>query len=54
MDKYIWLIPFLPLAGFIIKGIGRNKLSKNVIGIIASLFVLVSFGLSIAVFLQLN
>ncbi len=54
MDKYIWLIPFLPLAGFIINGIGRNTLSKNVIGLIASLLVLVSFGLSIAVFLQVN
>ncbi len=54
MDKYIWLIPFLPLAGFVINGIGRNTLSKNVIGLIASLLVLISFGLSIAVFLQVN
>jgi hypothetical protein len=24
MDKYIWLIPLLPLAGFVINGLGRN------------------------------
>jgi hypothetical protein len=23
MDNYIWLIPVLPLAGFIINGVGR-------------------------------
>ncbi|MDN3550300.1 NADH-quinone oxidoreductase subunit L [Mucilaginibacter aquaedulcis] len=54
MDKYIWLIPILPLAGFIINGLGRNSLSKNVIGFIGSLLVLVSFGLSVAVFFQIK
>jgi NADH-quinone oxidoreductase subunit L len=54
MDKYIWLIPILPLAGFIINGLGRNSLSKNVIGFIGSLLVLVSFGLSLAVFFQIK
>jgi NADH-quinone oxidoreductase subunit L len=54
MDKYIWLIPILPLAGFIINGLGRNSFSKNLIGFIGSLLVLVSFGLSIAVFFQIK
>ena len=54
MDRYVWLIPFLPLLGFIINGIGRNTLSKGLIGIIGSFLVLVSFGLSIAAFLQVN
>ena len=52
MDNYIWLIPFLPLAGFIINGIGRNTLPKMLIGLIASVLVLASFGLSIGAFLQ--
>jgi NADH-quinone oxidoreductase subunit L len=54
MDKYIWLIPILPLAGFVINGLGRNSLSKSVIGFIGSLLVLVSFGLSLAVFFQVK
>jgi len=54
MDKYIWLIPILPLAGFIINGIGRNTLPKAVIGFIGSALVLVSFGLSVGAFLQVK
>jgi NADH-quinone oxidoreductase subunit L len=54
MDKYIWLIPILPLAGFIINGIGRNTLPKAVIGFIGSLLVLISFGLSVGAFLQVK
>lgn len=54
MDKYIWLIPLLPLLGFVINGIGRNSLSKGLIGAIGSLVVLGSFGLSIAAFFQIK
>jgi NADH-quinone oxidoreductase subunit L len=54
MDKYIWLIPILPLAGFLINGLGRNILSKGIIGTIGSLMVLISFGLSVAAFLQVK
>ena len=54
MNQYIWLIPILPLAGFIINGLGRNSLSKNIIGFIGSLLVLVSFGLSLAIFFQIK
>jgi len=54
MDNYIWLIPILPLAGFLINGLGRNSLSKSVIGAIGCLVVLASFGLSVAAFLQVK
>ena len=54
MDKYIWLIPILPLAGFLINGIGRNALSKGVIGFIGSFMVLLAFGLSVATFFQIK
>jgi NADH-quinone oxidoreductase subunit L len=54
MEKYIWLIPLLPLAGFVINGLGRNTLSKGVIGFIGSLLVLLSFGLSVAAFCQIK
>jgi NADH-quinone oxidoreductase subunit L len=54
MDKYIWLIPILPLAGFVINGLGRNILSKGAIGFIGSLLVLISFGLSVGAFFQIK
>jgi len=54
MDKYIWLIPLLPLAGFIINGFGRNSLSKGAIGFIGSALVFTSFALSVGVFLQIK
>jgi NADH-quinone oxidoreductase subunit L len=54
MDKYIWLIPVLPLAGFVINGLGRNTLSKGLIGTIASLMVFLSFALSVGAFLQVK
>ncbi len=54
MDKYIWLIPLLPLAGFVFNGLGRNVLSKGVIGFMATFVVLVSFGISVAAFLEVH
>jgi len=54
MDNYIWLIPVLPLAGFIINGLGRNTLSKAATGFIGSLLVFISFGLSVGAFLQVK
>ncbi len=54
MDKYIWLIPLLPLAGFIINGVGRNTLPKSLIGFLGCFLVLVSFGISLGAFLQVK
>lgn len=54
MDNYIWLIPVLPLAGFIINGVFRNNLSEKMIGFIGSIVVLAAFGLSVAAFLQVK
>lgn len=49
-----WLIPILPLIGFIINGAGRNILSKGVSGFIGSAVVLASFLLSVYVFIQVK
>ncbi|RYY08210.1 MAG: NADH-quinone oxidoreductase subunit L [Sphingobacteriaceae bacterium] len=54
MSNYIWLIPLLPLAGFIINGLGRNTLPKNLIGLLGSLLVLIPFVLSVMLFLQVK
>lgn len=52
--ELIYLIPLLPLLGFIINGLGRNTLSKGLVGIIASGTVLASFCLSLMVFLSVT
>jgi NADH-quinone oxidoreductase subunit L len=54
MTQFAWLIPTLPLAGFLINGLLRNRLSKPMVGIIGSGVVLISFILSIMVFLQIK
>ncbi len=54
INNLLWLIPVLPLIGFIINGLGRNTLSKGVIGFIGSTVVFASFVLSILAFLQIN
>src|SRR5690606_28564207 len=52
--KLIYLIPLLPLIGFLINGLGRNMLSKSLIGIIGSLSVFLSFCLSVFVFITVS
>lgn len=52
MEKYIWLIPLLPLLGFFINGLGRNALSKSLVTIIGSGVILGSFILSVLVFMN--
>jgi NADH-quinone oxidoreductase subunit L len=52
--QIVWLIPILPLIGFLIVGLGRNKLSKSIAGIIASGTILASFCLSVFAFLQVK
>ena len=48
--QLVWLIPFLPLVGFLINGLGRKYLSKTLAGIIGSGAVLGSFLISLYVF----
>ncbi len=52
--ELIWLIPVLPLAGFLILGLGRNTLSKGVAGTLGSTTVLASFILSLLAFLEVR
>src|SRR6188768_1022252 len=54
MNKIVWLIPFLPLLGFLINGLGRNKLSRAASGIIGSGVILVSFLLSVYIFFNVK
>src|SRR5947207_5964731 len=50
----VWLIPFFPLLGFLVNGIGRRVLSKSLISEIGCGTVLASFAISIWVFWQVK
>ncbi len=52
--QFVYLIPLLPLIGFLINGLGRKHLSKPAIGVIGSGVILASFVLSILVFMQVR
>ena len=50
----VFLIPLLPLVGFVIIGLGRKYLTKGLIGILGCGSVLVSFLISIWVFTEVR
>ncbi|MEX1201710.1 MAG: NADH-quinone oxidoreductase subunit L, partial [Ferruginibacter sp.] len=54
ISALIWLIPILPLIGFLINGMGRKHLSKGISGTLGSAVVLASFILSVLVFFQVK
>ena len=54
MINLVWLIPLFPLLGFLINGLGRNMLSKTVVGFVGCFSVLASFAVSVGIFLELN
>jgi len=54
MNELIYLVPLLPLAGFLLNGLLRNHLSKSVTGIIGCGVLLGSFILSMLLFWQVK
>jgi NADH-quinone oxidoreductase subunit L len=46
----VYLVPFFPLIGFLINGLGRKSLSKSLSGMIGSGVVLASFIISVLIF----
>ena len=50
----IYLIPLLPLIGFLINGLARNVLSKTMVSIIGSGVIFLSFLLSVVVFMSIR
>ncbi len=52
--QIVYLIPLLPLIGFLINGLGRNHLSKPVISLVGCGTIFASFLLSIWVFMQVK
>jgi NADH-quinone oxidoreductase subunit L len=53
MIKLAWLIPLLPLTGFLVTGLGNKRLSVKISGWIASFAVLASFVLSASIFIEM-
>ena len=54
MIKLVALVPLFPLLGFIITGLFGKSLSKAVAGIVASGAILLSFVVSLLLFIELN
>ena len=50
MVNLVWLIPVLPLAGFLLTGLFRNYLSRGLTGVIGCGTILASFVLSVLMF----
>lgn len=54
MFEYVWLIPFFPLAGFIVNGLfGKKIKNEKIIGGIGTLMIFLSFLVSCGILLQL-
>jgi len=54
MNQLVFLVPLLPLMGFLINGLLRKQLSKSMIGIIGSGVILASFIISLKLFLDVR
>ncbi len=53
MSELIWLIPLIPFLGFIFNGLTRGHIPKSVHAIVGSGVVLLSFLLSVGVYLEI-
>ncbi|HVX52531.1 MAG TPA: NADH-quinone oxidoreductase subunit L [Chitinophagaceae bacterium] len=54
MNELVYLVPLFPLLGFLINGLCRKQLSKTLTGVIGSGAILISFIISIVLFLQVK
>lgn len=52
--QMVWLIPLMPLLGFLLNGLGRKQVSKTLAGIIGSGTVFLSFLISVYVFFNVK
>ena len=54
MDQLIFLIPILPLIGFVINGLFGKKMPKNMVGGLGTIMVFIPFVLSVVLFLNIS
>jgi NADH-quinone oxidoreductase subunit L len=53
MLPYVWLVPALPLAGFLVNGLLGRRLGKGVVALVGPGVVGAAFALAVAIFLAL-
>ncbi|MBL7700084.1 MAG: NADH-quinone oxidoreductase subunit L [Chitinophagaceae bacterium] len=54
MNQLVYLVPLFPLIGFLLNGVFRNYLPKNLSGLIGSGAILVSFVISVLLFIEVK
>ncbi|NML19281.1 NADH-quinone oxidoreductase subunit L [Pseudoflavitalea sp. G-6-1-2] len=54
MLQLVWMVPVLPLIGFLINGLFRKQLSKPLVSLVGCLSVLSSFVISVLIFLDVK
>lgn len=54
MIKLVWLVPLLPLIGFLIVGLFGKNMSKGLVGTIASGVIFAAFCVSLGIFFELG
>src|SRR2546428_2226175 len=54
VESFAWLIPVLPLIGFLINGLGNKNIPKSLVGIIGNATVLGAFIISLMIFFQVK
>ncbi len=54
MTNLIWLVPILPLAGFLLNGIFNQKMPRRLAGFLASGVVFASFAISMLIFIEVQ
>ncbi|MGC8750077.1 NADH-quinone oxidoreductase subunit L [Hydrotalea sp.] len=54
MSQLVYLVPLLPLAGFLINGLLRKSLSKQAVSIIGCGVILIAFLISLGLFFQVK
>ncbi|MBM3442983.1 MAG: NADH-quinone oxidoreductase subunit L [Bacteroidetes bacterium] len=52
MIRFIYLVPLLPLLGFLLNGLGRKAFSRKAVSVIGVGTVLLAFGISLSLFFE--
>lgn len=52
--QLVWLVPFLPFAGFLLNGLLRKRISKTISGLIGCTSIFGAFVVSMALFLEVK
>jgi len=54
MKELVYLVPLMPLIGFLINGLLWRRMPKSISGVLASLMILVSLAISVGIFFEMK